>query len=188
MDIRIFSFLALVHQHLVMVERGSTSPAQSSGISVYLGPAIRQEISKIRQEPSVCTHAMVLNYLAYPLCAAWSRPGHPRWVLQIIPLAMVASQRWKLWSLRKACPRKMTERGLILSSLAVNLHFPKTFKSHWKHKGKAAENCWLLSDCRLKIPSCIQEGKYCSLQAYGYHQPRDELRGEAISCFTDECS
>lgn len=31
-------------------------------------------------------------------------------------------------------------------------------------------------------------GKYCSLQAYGSHQPRDELWGQAISCLTDECS
>lgn len=31
-------------------------------------------------------------------------------------------------------------------------------------------------------------GKYCSLQAYGSHQPREELWGQAISCLTDECS
>jgi len=44
-DTRAFSFLlALAHQHLVMVERGCTSLAQSSRISVYLGSAIRQKI------------------------------------------------------------------------------------------------------------------------------------------------
>lgn len=78
-------------------------------------------------------------------------------VPQSIPLTIVAPQTRRLWSLHKACPRKITERSLILWRLAVNLHFPKMFKSHWKHKGKTAENCWLLSDCSLKTPPCIKE-------------------------------
>lgn len=143
--------LALVRQHPVRVERGCTSPAQSSGISVYLGSAGRQKI------PSVCTQAMALNNLAHPLWAAWSHPGHLGWVPQSIPLTIVAPQTRRLCCLHKACPRKITERGLILWRLAVNLHFPKMFKSHWKHKGKTAENCWLLSDCSLKTPPCIKE-------------------------------
>lgn len=62
------------------------------------------------------------------------------------------------------------------------------FISYRRHKGKTAKNCCLLSDCSLKTRLSIKEGKYCSLQAYGSHQSRDELQGQAISCFTDECS
>lgn len=97
-------------------------------------------------------------------------------------------QRWQLCSLHKACPGKITEWGIILWFLAVNLHFPKMFISYWRHKGKTAENCCLLSDCSLKTPLSIKEGKYCSPQVYGSHQSRDEFQGQTISCFTDECS
>lgn len=99
-----------------------------------------------------------------------------------------APQRWQLRSLHKACPGEITEWGIILWFLAVNLHFPKMLISYWRHKGKTAENCCLLSDCSLKTPLSIKEGKYCSLQVYGSHQSRDELQGQTISCFTDECS
>ena len=180
----------LVHRHKGLFLPPSTcTSASCNGWEGLHQPCTKlQDFSLPRvcyqaKDPSVCTGATAQNNLAHPLCAAWSHHRHLGWVPQSIPVTNVAPQRWQLWPLQKAWPRKITERGFILWSLAVNLHFPKMFKSHWKHKGNTAENCWLLSDCSLKNPPRIKEGKYSSLKAYGSHQPSDELWGSSNFIF-----
>lgn len=183
---RTFSFLLpLMHQYPVMFE-GLHQPWQSSGISVYLG------LPSGRISPGDGTEQPVLSN---PLCAAWSCPRHLGWVLQGNHLSTIY-QPFIVQLLRggscvlyiKLAQEKITEWAIILWSLAVNLYFPKMFISYWRHKGKTAENCCLLSDCSLKTPLSIKEGKYCSLQVYGSHQCRDDVQGQKISCFTDKCS
>lgn len=178
------SLLPLVHQYPAMFERGCTSPGKALG-SQFTWDLYQARYPQVMTLNSLYCHSPCVQPGAIPGIL----DGNSRATIyhHLSTICTAAPQRWQLCSLHKACPGNITEWGIILWSLAVNLHFPKMLISYWRHKGKTAENCYLLSDCSLKTTPSIKEGKYCSLQAYGSHQSRDELQGQAISGFTDKC-